>query len=299
MIPPPAGDNTGTLTVVLGMHRSGTSLTSHLLSLLGLDMADEVSPDANNPRGHWERWEIVSMNDEVLQLFGRSFYDRTHARPLPPGWWTDPRVQSIRDRIVAWLTAKMATTSSAFGVKEPRIGRLFPMWAEIFTRLGLRPRFVYCIRHPAAVAASLARRDGFTPVEGLTRWLAYNTSIILGLGEQPVTIIPYDGWATEPAATMARLARVAQRPDLDAASLQHILDEAFDPALRHHLPEIGAEPPGVCGQVYDLLAQHTGPGPLRPELRLAAHLCTGFEEILGPLQTQLDRLEAAAIAPSP
>lgn len=298
MIPQqPAGDGTGTLTVVLGMHRSGTSLTSHLLTLLGLDMADEISPDANNPRGHWERWEIVRLNDEVLQLFGQGFYGRTHARPLPPGWWTDSRVQAIRDRILAWLEERMAA-SPAFGLKEPRIGRLFPMWAEIFARLGRRPRFVYCIRRPEAVAASLAKRDGFPLTEGLTRWLVYNTGIILGLGEQPVTVIPYDAWATDPTASIARLAQAAQRRDRDAAALRAILDEAFDPALRHHRARDDAERPGVCGQLYDLLARHTSPGPLLPELRLAARLCDGFQEILGPLQMEIDRLEAA-MAPSP
>ncbi|GAB0118067.1 sulfotransferase family protein [Acidisoma sp. 7E03] len=282
------------ITVVLGMHRSGTSLTSHLLTLLGLDMADEITPDANNPRGHWERWEIVRMNDEVLHFFGQGFYDPTHARPLPPRWWTDPHVQAVRDRIAAWLEAKMTAVSpAAFGLKEPRIGRLFPMWAEIFARLGLRPRFVYCIRRPEAVAASLARRDGFAPSEGLLRWLVYNTDIILGLGEQPVTVIPYDGWATEPDGTMARLAQVAQRRDLDATALRRILAEGFDPLLRHHLPAEEAERPGVCAQLYGMLARHRDPGPLLPELRLAARLCAGFEEILSPLQVELDRLKAA------
>lgn len=296
----PPTPNDRAITVVLGMHRSGTSLTSHLLTLLGLDMADEITPDANNPRGHWERWEIVHLNDEVLQLFGQTFYEPRHARPLPPDWWTDSRVQAIRDRIVDWLEAKMAAVAPApFGLKEPRIGRLLPMWTEIFARLGLRPRFIYCLRRPEAVAASLAKRDGFPLPEGLYRWLVYNTDIILGLGEQPATVIPYDGWAVHPTETMRRLAQAAQRSDLDTTALRGILDEAFDPALRHHLPAPEADASGVCSQVYDLVSRHNGPGPLLPEARLAARLCAGFQQILTPLQTELDRLANGTEGPSP
>src|SRR5207253_3895915 len=48
------------IVMVLGMHRSGTSLCSHVLSALGLDMTDRVPgpglemPGEDNPLGHWE-----------------------------------------------------------------------------------------------------------------------------------------------------------------------------------------------------------------------------------------------------
>jgi hypothetical protein len=279
------------ITVVLGMHRSGTSLTSHLLSLLGLDMADEISPDANNPRGHWERWEIVAMNDEVLRYLGQEFYDPRHARALPNGWWADPAIRRIRDRIIAWLGDKMAG-SPAFGFKEPRIGRLFPMWWEIFTHLGLNPRFVYCLRQPDAVAASLKARDKFAASEGLYRWLVYNTDIVNGLAGHPVTIIPYESWFSDPLSNMRLLAEVAMRPADDATALRKILDMAFDPELRHHHGAEGPRPggAGVCAQFHNLLQSHAQRAPLSAETRLAGRLCDGFSEILEPLQTEIARL---------
>ena len=60
------------IVFVLGMHRSGTSLCSHILSALGVDMADKIpgpgnpAPTPDNPRGHWERWEIVEFHDRIL-----------------------------------------------------------------------------------------------------------------------------------------------------------------------------------------------------------------------------------------
>jgi len=61
------------LIMVLGMHRSGTSLCSHVLSALGVDMVDEVESRFDNPRGHWERWEIVDLHDRILAKLNRSY----------------------------------------------------------------------------------------------------------------------------------------------------------------------------------------------------------------------------------
>jgi hypothetical protein len=144
-----------TITVVIGMHRSGTSLAAHLLSVLGCDMADEITPNAGNPRGHWERWELVEFHDRVLDLFGRGYFGASHAQPLPVGWWADPAVRCIRDEMAAWLEGRMGRTVR-FGFKDPRTARLLPMWREVFADLDLTPHFVFCLRHPGAVADSLA-----------------------------------------------------------------------------------------------------------------------------------------------
>jgi len=43
----------GPIVVVLGMHRSGTSLCAHILSAMGIDMADAIGEHPSNTRGHW------------------------------------------------------------------------------------------------------------------------------------------------------------------------------------------------------------------------------------------------------
>ena len=84
------------IVFVLGMHRSGTSLCSHILSALGVDMADQIAGPGNtsvtpdNPRGHWERWEIVEFHDRILRLFNRDYFGRFHDFALPVAWWADP-----------------------------------------------------------------------------------------------------------------------------------------------------------------------------------------------------------------
>ena len=106
------------IVLVLGMHRSGTSLCSHLLSALGVDMADSIGVNLGNDRGHWERWEIVEFHDRILRLFNRDYGGQFHDFALPVAWWADPRVAEIRREIVAFLETRMG--NSYFGFKDPR-----------------------------------------------------------------------------------------------------------------------------------------------------------------------------------
>ena len=60
--------------IVLGMHRSGTSLLTRALMECGLYLGEEgdlVSPhEADNPEGYWEHKQVVSINDRILGIFG-------------------------------------------------------------------------------------------------------------------------------------------------------------------------------------------------------------------------------------
>src|SRR5713226_6216337 len=104
------------IVIVLGMHRSGTSLCSHVLSALGVDMADAIDIHQSNEKGHWERREIVDLNDRILEHFNRSFYTLHHDFGLPVAWWADPQVSKVRREIVAFLAARMG--DAPFGFKD-------------------------------------------------------------------------------------------------------------------------------------------------------------------------------------
>jgi hypothetical protein len=113
------------IVIVLGMHRSGTSLCSHLLSALGIDMADAIAVQESNAKGHWERRQIIDLNDRVLEHFNRGYYTLRHDFGLPVAWWADPEVAKVRREIVAYLAARMG--DAPFGLKDPRTARLMPM----------------------------------------------------------------------------------------------------------------------------------------------------------------------------
>src|SRR5436190_1836453 len=157
----PSGDPVGSapFVLVLGMHRSGTSLCADALGRLGVRMADQPDVQPSNPRGQWERLEIVERHDRILDMFGRGFYSPMHDLPLPSGWWLEPGVAEIRREIVGFLEQKRGT-AAPFGFKDPRTARLLPLWHQIFDELRIQPKIVVCIRNPAQAARSLEQRDG-------------------------------------------------------------------------------------------------------------------------------------------
>ena len=104
------------IVLVLGMHRSGTSLCSHILSALGVDMSDDIDVNPSNAKGHWERREIVEFHDRILGLFNRDYLGLFHDFALPVAWWADPRVAEIRREIVAFLELRMG--GHYFGFKD-------------------------------------------------------------------------------------------------------------------------------------------------------------------------------------
>ena len=59
--------NSPPLILVVGMHRSGTSLLGSILEALGVAMPGPLIPgDHHNPGGYFERSDITSLQEELL-----------------------------------------------------------------------------------------------------------------------------------------------------------------------------------------------------------------------------------------
>ena len=71
---------------VLGMHRSGTSLTTNVLSELGVSLSEDLMPATHeNARGYFESQTISFLQDRILASFGLAWDTPTSMRALPPG----------------------------------------------------------------------------------------------------------------------------------------------------------------------------------------------------------------------
>jgi hypothetical protein len=224
------------IVLVLGMHRSGTSLCSHILSALGVDMADDVAGPGNasvtpdNPRGHWERWEIVEFHNRILGLFNRDYLGSFHDFPLPVAWWADPRVAQIRREIVAFLDQRVG--DGYFGFKDPRTVRLMPLWHQIFNQLKLAPKLVLCSRNPAQVARSLYARDGLDPAIGEYRWLVHMIDFYRYISNFDFCAVEYEEWFVNPAANIEILRKFLDLP------WQPERSRSRSGAVGHHRPRV-------------------------------------------------------------
>src|SRR5260370_25495880 len=101
------------------MHRSGTSLVTRLVNLLGVYLGPAermLEPRPDNPKGFWEHQEINDINDELFARFGGSYFSPPD---FPIGWQDSPKLQDLRERASKLFAEEFANVPS-WGWKDPR-----------------------------------------------------------------------------------------------------------------------------------------------------------------------------------
>lgn len=237
------------LLIATGMHRSGTSAVTGLLSSLGAQLGTTstlMPAHSSNARGHYEQLPIVEINDEILLTLG--------------GHWLAPPVCAVSEfrrlartelgaRASAALTQcgwNPADAGSPFIVKDPRFCITLPFWRELLND-GFEVIAVY--RHPREVAASLRARDGVADAYGTWLWANYNLYLLRGCEGLRALGVSY----TEVLQDSEQLAiRLSSTYGLHNA----LSTSAIEPALRSQL---SAEPiPNEARQMWAALQELEG-----------------------------------------
>lgn len=174
------------LWVVLGMHRSGTSAMSRALSVLGAHHGHHVTAIAqDNPTGFWEDAEVVAFNDGLLASLGLGWFDLT---PLPQGVLELPLWRKRREQAKALMQERFLSCTT-FALKDPRLCRLLPFWQAVWNELELDVRYVFCVRDPAGVVQSLAKRNLFAAGYSSALWLRYILDALQAISKNEVALV--------------------------------------------------------------------------------------------------------------
>ncbi len=229
-----------TVICVLGMSRSGTSLTARLLSLAGVYLGrDEDLLDADllrlpeesraaarraNPGGFWEHYPLMRLNERILRRMGGNWREPP---PLPPGWEESAELAPEREEARALLDAAFAG-HDLWGWKDPRNSLTLPFWQRLLPEM----RHVVCLRNPLDVGASLERRDGMPIARGIDLWRTYVAAALLNTAGRRRLLISYESYFDNPHLAAARLARFAGRDGaLDGPGAGRQVAEAVDERL--------------------------------------------------------------------
>ncbi len=229
----PSGGMDGVL--VLGMHRSGTSLVAGSLHLLGLATCvpeDLMTGMPWNPAGHWESRSLSRLDDRLLDEMGRAWW-----YPPPSGAaYTDvtSRLFTAPESAVDLFRRTYASTPWVW--KDPRLCLLLPFWREAF---GEVVAAVVVHREPHEVARSLELRNGFPMPFGMALWVRYNRLLLEHCRGLAVLLVRYDDLVGDPggwidaAADFVGTLGMAVRPGAEAD-----IGKFVRPTLRH----LGADP---------------------------------------------------------
>jgi hypothetical protein len=219
--------------LVLGMHRSGTSALTRILSLCGASLPRRLIGPAsqNHESGFWEPAEIVALHDEILAAAGSSWYD---LRSFPSTWFDLPAATPFADRLARLIETEFGTAPLII-LKDPRLCRLLPLWRNVLARLKIEPLAVIPIRHPLEVAASLQRRDGFGEGVALLLWLGHFLAAEHDSRDLRRCFVTYDQILADGPGTAERVGRILAvpwpRPPKQAAPE---IAAFLSSSLRHH-----------------------------------------------------------------
>ncbi|MCA8901943.1 MAG: hypothetical protein KDA53_11915 [Hyphomonas sp.] len=166
-----SGTNVRRAVLVAGMHRSGTSAATRVLSILGCTLpANLLAPSkGDNDRGFWESKRVMDLNNEMLESAGSYWDDWNFIREE---WFDSPVARSYVARAVDVLVEETGE-APLIVVKDPRICRLMPVWIEAVEALGYTPSVLQPIRNPIEVAQSLMKRSQIDPAIGQLVWLRH------------------------------------------------------------------------------------------------------------------------------
>ena len=164
------------IILVVGMHRSGTSLVARGLHAMGANLGERIDtePHPANPHGHWEHTDVWQAQERLLIRFGREWH--SSPGPLPHRWMEWPDTTATIARLTAIATAEIEQHGH-WVVKDPRSSLLIPLWREVAHRAGSRLRIVRIFRADDEVAASLEARNGMPREFAVRIWADHQRSI--------------------------------------------------------------------------------------------------------------------------
>lgn len=164
--------------VVLGMHRSGTSMLSGLMVTgFGYNVGGPLIGSAfDNEKGFFERIDVVLQNDEFMRL-QRIAWSNNVAN-------YDPE-KALEDKASGKATFEKGRKGLSFLndennapwlQKDPRMCITLPTWLKL---MPIQPAVIFTYRHPLEVAQSLKKREkNFALEHGLRLWIIYNMRAI-------------------------------------------------------------------------------------------------------------------------
>jgi len=183
--------------VILGMHRSGTSVVTRLTNLMGAYFGSDsvhLGYNEENERGFWERTDVMTANKVFLRSVDRPWPDAEDYGSLSFFDGTvNPGARIVFEKSMNSILETM-NLQRPWVVKDPR----FCLTAPALFGLLDAPICVHVIRHPVAVAFSMRHRTGIPIQHAIGFWEMYNISALRASDGLPRLIVDFDKLCSNP-----------------------------------------------------------------------------------------------------
>lgn len=204
--------------IVLGMHRSGTSVLTQVIHKMGYQTG-EVSPptDAQNPDGYFEDFDVVRFNDRMLRALG-SEWDAPQDLEIQR-----KHLERFKEEAVRLIQTNYADQDK-WVLKDPRMCLTLDFWQHVIPQAfpGIELSAVHIIRHPVEVAQSQKKRaedEADFHIMGkdiryfLLLWYHYTQSVLRLCNIDKNYMVTYSELLSNPRATVEGVARFLEIDD--------------------------------------------------------------------------------------
>ncbi len=217
------------LVLVLGMHRSGTSVVTRGLKVLGVELgAKALELGDDNKKGFWEDSDFKKLNMEMLEAVNHDWDSIEHI--------TSADVNTLLSKgfleKATVLIRRKTKDSKVFGLKDPRASILLTFWMVVFERLNLDVNYVIAVRNPRSVVKSLSTRSNMDRTKAYLLWLDYTITALHYTREKRRIVIDYDHLLFSPEHELTRLAKTMSLK-IDPIELEVFKGTFLDNELRH------------------------------------------------------------------
>ena len=184
--------------LVLGTHRSGTSITTALVQAQGFALGQPLLHVGDeNPLGHFEHVHVLAMHEAFLAEVGLQWFDRV-----------DPLALAGAERRQRWQAeiaeqyAGISEGAGRFAVKDPRLVHFLPLWLAALHAMEVDARALVTLRHPGSTARSLQVRNGLAVEHAEQIWLRDMAALQRGIGELRHGVVRYESLVADPINVM-------------------------------------------------------------------------------------------------
>jgi hypothetical protein len=203
--------------LIVGMHRSGTTVLMKAIEVLGYDSGKVVGGK------YRENLALQAVSNELLRAFGM---DWRSLKLLPRDWQTTAMGRIALRRATDAFQKEF--DADRIVVKDPRMCRTLPIMLQAAAISGRVPRVIRIVRHREEVARSLEKRNGMSFEDGLALCDLYNVEA--KFNSPPETVLLQYEMFLENWRRSLTIAGFRWGPE-EAERI----GELVDPAQRHHV----------------------------------------------------------------
>lgn len=252
--------------IVIGMHRSGTSLVTKALETLGVSLGENLMPPAeHNKKGFFEDLDVVDLNSKLLDIAKMNW---ASLNEFPLSLLESPQGKLLKKEAIDLVTKK-TDKNSIWGIKDPRMCRTLPFWKEIFKSLNIETGYVFCLRNPIDVSKSLTKRDNFEMEYGLHMWAHHSYLGLTNILNEKTFVIDFHEFAASPEKDIELMSELFEL-EPDKNRLEEFKSKFVDKNLIHSSSELedlkeNESVDGFIVDFYEFLKSLTGKNMVKDE----------------------------------